>query len=77
MNKIRRKNIDAIQERLEELRSDVELILDEEQEAFDNLPESLQEAERGQAMQDSIDYLEEAISSIDEAIGNLETAKGE
>ena len=77
MNKIRRKNINTLIERLEELRSDAELILDEEQEAFDNLPESLQEAERGELMQESIEALEEAISSLEEALENFETSKGE
>ena len=45
MNKTRRKVIDKLMERIEDLRSDVEMILDEEQEAFDNIPESLQESE--------------------------------
>lgn len=77
MNKPRRKAIDKLMERLEDLRSDLELIFEEESEAFDNLPESLQESERGEAMQESIDALEEAISNLEEAIENLDTAKGE
>lgn len=77
MNKIRRKAIDKLMERLEDLRSDLELIFEEESEAFDNLPESLRESERGEAMQESIDALEEAISNLEEAIENLDTAKGE
>lgn len=42
---------------------------DEEQDAFDNLPESFQYSERGEQM-------EEYISDIEEAFDNLEEAEG-
>lgn len=77
MNKTRKKSIDTLMARLEDLRLDVEYLLDEEQEAFYNIPESLQESERGEAMQESIDALEEALSNLEEALDNLDTAKGE
>lgn len=50
MNKSRRARIAALADRVAELLSEVETIRDEEQEAFDNLPESLQNAERQAAM---------------------------
>ena len=66
MNKARRKRIEDVQSRLEELKQEIDGILAEEQEAYDNMPESLQEGERGEAMQEAIDALESAVSSCEE-----------
>ena len=66
MNKARRNRIADVQTQLEALKQDIDAILSEEQEAFDNMPESLQESERGQAMQEAIDALESAIGSCEE-----------
>ena len=74
MNKTRRKAIDTLMARLEDLRLDVEYLQEEEQEAFNNIPESLQESEKGEKIQESIDALEEALSNLEEAIENLNTA---
>lgn len=43
-------------------------------EALDNLPESLQESERGQAMSDAVASLDLATYSLQEVIDNLEEA---
>lgn len=66
MNKARRNRIAEVQNQLEALKQDIDSILEEEQEALDNMPESLQDSERGQAMQEVIDALESAIGSFDE-----------
>lgn len=66
MNKARRNRIADVQTQLEALKQDIDAILSEEQEAYDNMPESLQESERGQAMQEAIDALESAIGSCEE-----------
>ncbi len=71
MNKARRKSITAILDAIQQHIIDLEAIRDEEQEAFDNLPENLQEAERGQSMQEAIDALDEAISSTTDAADHL------
>ena len=67
MNKERRKRIssvvDAINVALEEVRD----LAGEEQDAFDAMPEGLQDSERGQASG-------EAAASIEEAVGMLEEA---
>ena len=44
----------------------------EEQEAFDNMPESLQDSERGQTMYENIDNLESATSDLEDVIMNLQ-----
>ena len=66
MNKARRKAIEEIIDQLGTLKEQIECISEEEQEAYDNLPESIQYAERGEAMSDTI-------SDIDSAIGDLES----
>jgi chromosome segregation ATPase len=62
------KTIAAIRKELK----DFESVRDAEQEAFDNLPESLQESEKGEKMQENIDALESALDSINEALDDLE-----
>lgn len=75
MNKARRKQLSEIQEKLSELKGMIETVLDEEQEAYDHLPESLQESERGEAMQTAIEAMESAMDSCEEAEGSLEEAQ--
>lgn len=73
MNKARRKDLARIVAKLElldtvreDLMADLESIRDEEQEALDNLPESLQESERGEQMQEYIDTMEEILDDLEQ-----------
>lgn len=66
MNKQRRKEIAHAIALIEEAREILETTKDEEQEAFDNLPESLQCSERGETM-------EEYIGTIDDFLDYLDT----
>lgn len=97
MNKERRKAINELVGEIrvlenkmtslvQEIESAVEVILGDEQDAFDNMPESHQYAEKGEAAQEAINSLEYAdgeiggwISDIsdkaDEIISFLEEAK--
>lgn len=43
-------------------------ILNEEQDAFDNMPEGLQGSYRGMCSEDAIDNMEEASEKLDEVI---------
>lgn len=47
MNKNRRKRIQNICDQIEALREEFDAIIEEEQEAYDNMPEQLQESEKG------------------------------
>ena len=76
MNYIRRKQIEEVVQKLSDLQGDIESICADEQEAFDNLPESFQYSERGEAMQEAIDNLDYASSSIDDVIDYLTEAQG-
>lgn len=75
MNNTRRSQITDIMEQLSPLQTSIEELLEEEQEAFDNLPESIQDSERGEAIQAAIDNLEEAVGNCEELLNNLEMAK--
>lgn len=98
MNKTRRNMLDALQNRIsalplenlfDEMRAiaeELESLRDEEQDAFDNLPQSLQDGERGQDMQAAIDAMdtagellrafEDICDNASEAFAAIEDAKG-
>ncbi|WP_347889118.1 hypothetical protein ABHF54_13855 (plasmid) [Nitrosomonas europaea] len=72
MNNERRKRIEAAREKiaeaevaLEAAREIVQEVKDDEEAALDNMPESFQDGERGQAMQEAIDALDDALSEMD------------
>lgn len=75
MNDARRRRIrkltsdlyEGIQQLLGEYAGDLQEICDEEQEAFDNLPEGIQCSDRGDAMQECIEALESAVNSCEDA----------
>lgn len=75
MNNTRRKAIQAIMNKLEEIMEEIECIKDEEQEAFDNLPESIQTSERGEAMESAVYNLDEAWENAQLVLDALESAK--
>lgn len=53
-------------ELMQELNEELQAILDAEQEAYDNLPENIQETEKGEAMQECIDMMQEVVDACDE-----------
>ena len=64
---------------IEECLSDVQNALDilqevhdEEEEAYDNLPESMQDGERGDLMQEAIDALDNALYPLEDVVSSLE-----
>lgn len=59
------ENYDANEEGRDSIVSDLESIRDDLQDRLDNMPESLQNAETGQILQDRIDSLESAISDLE------------
>lgn len=74
MNNQRRKNIKAIIDKIEnqlralceELQQDIEVLMDEEQCAFDNIPENLQGADRYISMEEAVDNLVSAYNFFDD-----------
>lgn len=57
MNNTRRKELQKQIDSLQEIKEALESIANDEQEAYDNMPEGLQESERGSNMYDNIDEL--------------------
>lgn len=72
MNKQRRSRLQKVIDQLEELKQEVSSICEEEQEAYDNMPESLQDGDRGSQMYENISTLEDQESNFDELIENLQ-----
>jgi len=72
MNKTRRNQLKEAIKLLEHAMSVISAMADEEQEAFDNMPENLQDGERGEQMQDYISSLEDMSFSIEELMTDLE-----
>lgn len=74
MNKQKRAVLKKALLLLENAKALIESVRDEEQDNLDNCPENLQEGERYRAMEDAIDFLEEAIGDIDSASENVNEA---
>lgn len=74
MNNQKRKQLSKLMDTLYDVKEEISSLLEEERKAFDNIPESLREAEKNLYMRSGIDDLEDAISSIDVAIQAIEGA---
>lgn len=74
MNKTKRKHLLEAHKLLEEAQVQIQQILDEEQNALDNLPENLADSIRAESLSDAISFLEDSSDSIDEALESLESA---
>lgn len=64
MNATRRSELEKINEKLCDLRTQLEDLLEDEQEYFEAMPENLQGSERGQESEDAISNIECAISDL-------------
>lgn len=72
MNNARRKKLKEIVSVLEKAKSDIEGVLNDEQDALDNLPEGFQDSEWASAMQDAMDSMENSMDAIDDGINYLQ-----
>ena len=79
MNALRRKQLQAILEQIENLKSeidsvssDLETLKDEEMKYFENIPENLQTSERYERAETSSFALEEAYDNLYDMISQLE-----
>ena len=73
MNKYRRTVIAELLGQLTKVNENLEMVKNEEEEALENYPENLRYSERGEAMQEAFDNLEEACGAISEAIDLLQS----
>ena len=72
MNKERRTKIHSIIQSLKEIKNDLYKVQQDEEMAFDSMPEGLQSSDRGMESEDAIDAMDSAISNIDDAIDHLD-----
>ena len=76
MNNGRRLRIEDALELMSRARSILEEVLEEEPDALDSIPESLQYSERGEAMQEGIDALMEGVDALEESESSIYEACG-
>lgn len=72
MNKQRRKELSDLLGQLQDIRERLENLRDDEQSAYENMPENLRDSERGEAAQNMIYNLDDAFTEIDNACDTLE-----
>lgn len=75
MNKNRRAELDRLAVAIADLKEQVEQVLSEEQEYYDNLPENLTGGEKAARAEEAISNIEGAISSLDDVYENLLAAQ--
>ena len=74
MNKARRKTLSQLIDQIEQLEAALEELTAEEQDALDNIPESLAESDRASRLQEAVDALESASASLEDAREAINTA---
>lgn len=72
MNNSRRKELRRIIESFENEKQKLDIVINNEQDSFDNLTDSLQQTMRGQQMEEYINKMNEAIVCIEDAIELIE-----
>lgn len=75
MNKNRRKRISEVVYVLNQAKDVLTTVMDEEDDAFNNLSDGLQCTMRGEQMEENVSELEEAINHIEEALDNLDSVE--
>lgn len=74
MNRERRKQINDVMKRITEgdlkeliddIKMEIEAIMEEEQDYFDNMPENFQMSDKGEAAEEAVSNLEYAIDGLD------------
>ncbi len=76
MNKARREILTRACDSLADLQEEVSTVRDDEEEAMENMPESLQGSERYEQMEGAVGVLEEANDLFDELMDKLKEIDG-
>lgn len=72
MNQSRRNQLRDIQQQLQDIYERLDILCNEEQEAYDNMPESIQDSARGDVAQSAIDTLESVRDQVQEAADGID-----
>lgn len=73
MNNTRRKELKKAAFLLGNIRFMIDSVRDAEEESYYNLPEGIQESERGMVMEDNVNSLETISDDIDNIISDIES----
>ena len=71
MNNSRRAKLSRALDYLDEAMEWVQQVAEEEQDAFDNLPESLQLSENGEKMEDFVSRISDVYDYLDDQVNEL------
>ncbi len=74
MNKARRDAIQKIITAVTAAKAELEGLIEEEQEYYENLPAGFQAGSRGQQSEDAISSMEQAETNLEETITELQNA---
>ena len=74
MNKQRRNNLERAVTLLNEAKDILSTCAQEEQEAYDNMPEGIQSSEKGEAMETAAQALDEADTFVNDALNSIDAA---
>jgi predicted nucleic acid-binding Zn-ribbon protein len=66
--------MEELKDQISNFTSDLEELESEEQDAHDNLPESLQNGEKGENMDSAIENISSAKDEVESAVSSLEEA---
>ena len=61
-----------MQSEIQQIRDDIETIMDEEEEKYENLPEQFQYGEMGERMQEAVEQMESLMDDLDNADSTLQ-----
>lgn len=71
MNKSRRQELKLIISELEEIQTRIEMVKDEEGDAFENLPDGIKYSEKGEKMSENVETLNDVYDSIFDIIDSI------
>jgi hypothetical protein len=74
MNAERRKKLSTAWDKIAEGLALIEEVKSDEEDYYENMPESFKEGDKGQKAQDAISELESAIDTLEQLEGTLVTA---
>ncbi len=74
MNRIRRKALQELIDKIVELQEELDILGNEEAEYRDNMPENLQGSDRYEKAEEACDNLSSAYDSLEETISYIEEA---
>ena len=74
MNKNRRKRLTELMDELHDLKDELEILTEEEEEYLDSIPENLQGSEKYEKAEGACDSLRSAVDTFDEVLSYIEDA---